>query len=539
MDFFYRTEDIKPNEVAQYFVETKQDRRIIDALKQQTPVILVGSRGVGKSFLLRMAQAELSRDLTKERVLPVYVTLNRSSLIKSSDPEQFHHWMLARMCHALIRAIKKLGLVVDVPRAAGTFAGGRFEINGGKTRVEQIVEAFERSWKTPGSYVDIEGLPSVDEFLEATEDLCEALDLRRVTFLIDEAAHVLLPAQQRQFFTLYRDLRSPFLSCNASVYPGLTSFGDTFQPSHDATLMMLDRDVLAPDYIENMREIVERQAHEKGNDSLIRNISHNTSSFSVLAYAASGNPRIMMKTVARAPKLNSTQINEATREYYRTDIWSDHSSLGENFVGHRPYVDWGRRFIEEQVLPEIKKKNDQYMTADRSTSCYFWIHRDAPQPVHEALRLLAYTGLVSEHSTGIRATRSEIGTRYAVNLGCLLALESTPAATGAGIAKNLTPKRMTEFGPNHPAYQDLLKSSPSFTHSDTSADLSRQLARELDVLDIPNWQKQGLRQLGLKTIGDVLDASEEKFKQIYRVGDVRSRRIRNAAIEAIFEYLSG
>lgn len=539
MDFFYRTEDIKPDEVEDYFVETQQDRKIIESIKQQNPVILVGSRGVGKSFLLRMAQSELIRDIERIRVLPVYVTLNRSSLIQTSDSEQFQHWMLARMCHFLIRALGKRGLLVSPPKSLGTIAGGRIDAATGATRIEQIVDTFERSWKDPGTSIDLRGLPTVDEFLETVEDLCEALDLRRITFLIDEAAHVLLPAQQRQFFTLYRDLRTPFVSCNAAVYPGLTSFGETFQPSHDATILILDRDVLAPDYVDSMREIVERQAQKQGDDSLLRNISQNAANFGVLAYAASGNPRIMLKTVAKAPKLNSNQVNEIIREYYRTDIWSDHSNLADTFSGHKPYVDWGRRFVEDHVLPEIKRKNDQYMTTDRSTSCYFWVHRDAPQPVREALRLLAYTGIVSEHSTGIRATRAEIGTRYAVNLGCLLALEPAPAASGIGIAKNLTPKRMTEFGANHPAYQDLLKSNPSFAPADPSSLLTDRLRQSLDVLDIPEWQKAGLRSLGLQTLGQVLEASEATFKQIHMVGDVRSRRIRNAATEAIFEYLSG
>ena len=50
----------------------------------------------------------------------------------------------------------------------------------GATRIGQIMESFEDSWKTPGSTVDIRGLPTIDEFLEAMEDLCGDLDLKRV-----------------------------------------------------------------------------------------------------------------------------------------------------------------------------------------------------------------------------------------------------------------------------------------------------------------------------------------------------------------------
>ena len=58
VEFFYRTEDIRSDEVLDYFVETKEDRRIVDSLKGRNPTILEGSRGVGKSFLFRVAEAE-------------------------------------------------------------------------------------------------------------------------------------------------------------------------------------------------------------------------------------------------------------------------------------------------------------------------------------------------------------------------------------------------------------------------------------------------------------------------------------------------
>ena len=97
-DFLFRTEDIKPEEIETYFVETGRDREIINALKARNPIVLSGSRGVGKSFLLRVAESELIKDFESDRVLPVYLSFNRSSLINTTDPQQFQHWMLARIC---------------------------------------------------------------------------------------------------------------------------------------------------------------------------------------------------------------------------------------------------------------------------------------------------------------------------------------------------------------------------------------------------------------------------------------------------------
>jgi hypothetical protein len=533
-EFFYRTEDISAGEILNYFVETAQDRAIVEALKARNPVVLVGSRGVGKSFLLRVAEAELLAGLQNTKVFPVYVTFNKSALLSTPDAAQFQHWMLARMCTRIVRSLRSAGILSVAPPSLSILSGGA-ESSSGTLKIEAIADAYEASWQHPGHVIDLSGLPSIEKFKDAMEDLCGAMGLKRFAIFIDEAAHIFLPDQQRQFFTLFRDLRSPQITCNAAVYPGVTSFGETFQLAHDATRMDVNRDVLADNYISSMRDIVEKQA-----DSVtISNIARNGQNFALLAYAASGNPRVLLKTLAKAPNVNSQQVNEVIREYYRGDMWAEHSGLVDKYVGHGRMIDWGRTFIENEVLPELQKKNRQYLTAGDKSTSFFWVHRDAPASVKEALRLLAYTGVVAEGDTGIKATRSEIGTRYSVNLGCLFALEQTPTATAYEIAKNLTPKRMSEYGANHEAFRELLANVPDFTQADLSEALARQLAKSVSVLDITQWQKDKLRSIGLNTIGDVLRADEAVLQTIYYVAEKRSRRMRNAALAAVYEYLSG
>jgi hypothetical protein len=536
-DFFLRTEDIRPEEIIDYFVESKQDRVIINSLKNRNPAILIGSRGVGKSFLLRVAQKELSDNFEKDRVFPVYLSFVRSSLLISTDPEQFKHWMLAKICSAVARALMKAGLVGAGSRVTSLLArtGAIAEEADTQSRIEQVAEAYENSWKLPARDIDASSVPSIDDLKETFEDLSEILKIERFALFIDEAAHIFLPEQQRQFFTLFRDLRSHCVTCNAAVYPGVTSFGDTFQPVHDATMLMVEREILSPQYVENMREIVEKQA----DSGILKSIVQNGRNFSILAYAASGNPRLLLKTLSAAPKVNSSQINEAVRDYYRTDIWSEHSALAEKYIGHREVIDWGRQFIESTVLPDIKSKNDVSMPLDKSTSAYFWIHRDSPEIVKEALRILSYTGVVTEQATGIKASRGEVGTRYIVNLGCLFALEQYPASTGFEIAQGLAVKRMTEFGANHPTYRSIVNHAATFVVQSGAGALEVQLKKPISVLDLSDWQKGKLTELALDTVGDVLGATEQKLKEAFYVGNVRARRMRNAAVAAVLEYLSG
>lgn len=537
IDFKYRTEDIRLEEIKPLFVETIQDRQIISSLESSNPTIIVGSRGVGKSFLLRMAEVELLESFDTLKRLPVYVSFSKSSLVQSTNPNAFYHWMLARICSRIIRTLKKRGLLAVVPRSVSLLAGGSTEMEPeDNVKIEKMVIQFEESWKNPSQNVDITQLPSIDDFKDAIEDLCESLSIRSISLLIDEAAHVFLPEQQRAFFTLFRDIRSPYLTCNAAVYPAVTYFGDTFQVEHDATVLDLDRDIMASDYIENMREIVMKQTDDS---TLLRHIEQNGENFAILAYAASGNPRIFLKTLARADKLTSTQIDSVIRGYYRQDIWKEHSSLADKYEAYKVLVDWGRDFMENYVLPDLSKKNKDYLEKEKYSTCFFWIHRDSPHFIKESLRLLSYSGIVNIHSKGMKATRGEIGTRYIVNLGCLFSLESLPAKTAFAIAKNLTIKRMSEFGMNHPSYKGLLDAAPIITSQQMPAILSKQLLKNISVLDLPEWQLTKLRSINLVTIKDIVESTESKLKEIKYIGDVRSRRMRNAAISAVYEYLSG
>lgn len=534
-DLLFRTEDIPNEELLELFVETKQDRDIIELIKATSPVVLVGSRGVGKSFLLRVAEEEMLLNFSRNRILPVYLTFTKSSLLHSEDKGQFINWMLARICVRIIRALRKQGFLASPPQAITVLTGG--STDGVNSKIENIASAYENSWQNSPNKIDTSGLPTVEDFIDAIEQICEELDIKRINLLIDEAAHIFRPEQQRQFFTLFRDLRTAFLSCNAAVYPGITAYGDSFQSSHDATFINIDRDILQIDYISKMREIVEKQL--EADSDLLNEISRNGQNFATLAYAASGNPRLLLKTIARAPKVTARQINEVIREFYRTELWSEHSGLSEKYPGHSILIDWGRRFIETIVLPELQKKNIQYISEDKKTTCFFWIHRDAPLSVKEAMRLLSYTGIVIEHSQGIKATRSEIGIRYMVNLGCLFSLESAPASSSFEIAKGLTPKRMSEYGMNFEYFKELIEVIPVFKESDISEVLQKELEKPVNVLDLSSWQKEMLDSIGMKCIRDILEASEEKLRTAHYIGEKRARRMRSAALASVYEYLNG
>lgn len=529
-ELLYRTEDFRLEEVLQYYVETPADRRIVNGLKGRSPIILKGSRGVGKSFLLRVAEAELKNELSSSKNLPVYLTFARAGLIRQSA-DGFLSWMIAKIAGAVTRAIVTNGLAVP----PGTALSQLMTPSAGLTTstVDRVSARFEEFWRSDGTVPETELLPEPEILKEALADICDALDLHRITLLVDEAAHVFIPDQQRQFFTLMRDLRSAYVSVKAAVYPGATAFGESFQPSHDATTMNVERTINDESYPSAMREIVLKQASVQA----ARQIRQYGDAFDTLAFAATGNPRTLLKTFDRRTPFNTGHAQDTIRQYYREEIWAEHSMLADRYPGHRILIDWGRKFIEDDVLPALYQRNQGH---ESQMSSAIWIHRDAPQAVRESLSLLCYSGILQEGVSGIRATRSEIGTRYLINLGCNLAQAADPVPYGRDLRRQFDIRRMQEFGSNHAAYRSLEGFSIDAIENRGNAALEARLEASIDNLDLSTFLRSKLQgDLGLTSIREVLAASEQDFQKAHYVGQVRSRQMRNAAVTAVIEYLSG
>ncbi|MDK3023550.1 hypothetical protein QO239_13185 [Cupriavidus taiwanensis] len=535
-NFYLRTESIKPDEIRNLFVASKEDRSIISALRSPEPCILEGSRGTGKSFLMRIAQQEI--DSSDKNCIAVFVSFNVSSLINTDDAHQFYHWMLAKSLRALLVALKKKGFAVS------TFSAGllsRDETADGEAverNLEKIVKEFEVSYKA-GASVEIEGLPDIEEVKDAIQEICIDNDISRVYFFFDEAAHVFRPEQQRQFFSLFKDLRSPYITCNAAIYPGVTYFGDSFEPIHDCLYRVIERDIRDPAYIQYFKEMVLKQAEKPLGDA----IENNVELFATLAYAGGGNPRMILKTVQDLAKFNSSNVDQVLKDFYRNKIWSEHTSLGEKYKGHKNLIDWGRDFLEKNVIIALQSYNEaRKHKGSEESSIYFWIHKDAPETVKEALRLLTYTGVIRKTDASIRATRSELGARYEVKYGCLLSLFANPHSESKDFYHSLSVKKYVEFGKSNSAYASITELSSAIEDDEKFvASVQSMMKRPISVLSmLSKWQIEKLQEAKIYTVEDLYNKTEDDLiEHIYGVGPARARIIKNAVSAELLEYLSG
>lgn len=128
-----------------------------------------------------------------------------------------------------------------------------------------------------------------------------------------------------------------------------------------------------------------------------------------------------------------------------------------------------------------------------------------------------------------------MGTRYMVNVGCLLSMEAKPASFGLDIVRNADIRRMSEYGANHLLY----KAIQGVLLDSTTDALQKQFLKSIDVLELTEWQKMKMHEIDVNTIGELVAATEEKLKQAKYIADVRARNIRNAGIAAVCEYLLG
>ncbi|PFA22245.1 hypothetical protein CN373_10820 [Bacillus cereus] len=553
-EFIFRTEDIRSQELIDIFVATKMDRDNLNYIKSKSPLLLEGSRGTGKTMLLRVAEKEMDEAFNSTRELAVFVNFSKAIFVDvNKDIGFFRNWMFSKVLFALKRKLEKKGILLSSTGILGNYFGFIDKEDDILQKLDDFIYVLENSWGNKNFDIsekvsEIFGVDirrvgiirDVDYFKALIEDICETCNIKRIVLLFDEACHNFIPIQQREFFTMFRDLRCPFISCKAAVYPGITSYG-TFQAFHDAMVKKVEREITSPDYLEKMREIVKNQV----DDNTYKIFEKNGDNFNALIYAASGNPRLLLKSLFMASEdlksLKTSNVNSTIKNFYRTNIWNEHTKLSDIYIGHKKLIDWGRWFVENKVLTETINKNEKRLNEEKhQQTIFFTIQRDAPAVVKQSIRILEYSGIISLHTEGTKV-RTDVFDRYQINFGVVLASESksTPVNRYKEIISDLSIKLFTEYGINSPSYENINELTFAKSEADVKKILETLLKEPIDKLDITGFQCDTLKNVGFTTLEDIISAKEEDLQKAYGIGPVKSRKIYNVAFNATIEYISG
>ncbi|SDC19539.1 hypothetical protein SAMN05216345_101881 [Cupriavidus sp. YR651] len=240
--FEERAENLSKVELENWTCLSIAEQQVLDKLKGPGAKLLSGPRGSGKSTLLRRAYFELCKE---RRAFPVYVNYSRALALeplfqtRANALELFRQWIFAKLLLGISDSAKDLNL-----KLASTFTD---YIEKARTFVHQLEVG-----KTPEAPPFSIG-PS--QMLELLRSISTSAGVARSVLLLDDAAHAFSLRQQQEFFEVFRELRSRYVSAKAAIYPGITSFSPNFHVGHEAEVLEAWLDPAAPSYLGTMRDI--------------------------------------------------------------------------------------------------------------------------------------------------------------------------------------------------------------------------------------------------------------------------------------------
>lgn len=546
--FEERAERLSREELQQWTALSDIDRQVIEKLKGPGVKLLLGPRGSGKSTLLKLAYYE---SLDSDQVLPIYVNYSHSLALEPLFHSQanalrlFRQWVLLKIIVGLQDVAKDLH--VDDGRVLAEKAA----------LAKHIIRDLERG--VVSDQLDLEVSPS--ELIDFLENTAVSLGRSRCVLLLDDAAHAFSIEQQREFFEIFRQLRSRRVAGKAAIYPGITSFSHSFNVGHEAEIIEAWYDPGEEYYIPLMKQIVEKRLGADLHARLGPGIDEYVT---LLAFAASGQPRGFLNMLSEAigdaenPKPPTKRRVVSAIEEYATYVDGVFRSLGDRFPRYGAFVSTGEE-VKNQILAILAEFNKGKPSDKRAL--VFGLKEPISDKLEKILQFLEYSGLVRK----LRAhSRGKIGSyqRYQIHSAVIF------TGGGLGLGQSYTTveliKSLSNFDPH-----EYCKVSPSRLLQEkveaislnlppcsvcgavrvsaeqkfcmkcgsklTEASLYQELLRKpISSLSIPQKKKDGIiRYTNLRTIQDVIMDDKQTLLDVPRIGKVWGARIRNLAEEYV------
>lgn len=551
MSVNFRADLLTEEEVKDEFVESIIESNAIEKLLSPIPLLLEGSRGCGKTMLLKKAKSIMSTEFNTKRELPVFISFSSTILVEEI---YFQKWMIAKILIGIKNALMEHLHLVDKDKSQvfQNMFGIKTE-NSNKTvfdGLSDLIGIFEKSnYENTSDELnklcndlnyDVLEFPVINDVgfvIEYVKKICQEFDLNRVYLFIDEASHNFLTIQQRKFFEFFRNLTCEYIVLNAAVYPGITSYGDKFQLYHDADIFQLNRKISDENYVIFMRDMLSKKIVR---NNQYKKLEKHGELLDIMIYASAGNPRTLIKslidvTEGFTKELRRKKMVEVIKDYYISDIWNDHSELLEKYPGHSELISWGREYIDNSIIDGIISRiNDSNEKGN-----YFAIDKENSKVVQRAFSILEYSGIVMKDKENLKKYqngKNRFFTRYQLNLGILIAKDRNPIDNCKEIINNLSVEKCYWVTSFPKVNIDLQKLESSDNSKET---INTILNRSVDCLEISDFLLEKVQELNCHLIKDIINKSPEYFKKAKYVGDVRSDKIYDEARAVVLEYISG
>jgi len=406
-----RTESLDNKSIIKYFIERNDDK--IARLLDKEQYLLEGSRGVGKTMLMKTAMLQSLEKFGQNSILPVWISfeesirLERISIVKNSiDP--FLQWTMGKILAETLNIILKIKpeankqLDNKLSKIFGTEEIHKDEkysdlLNSYIKLLEKadIKDSSELEDKTPSQNL-MNVLDNPYTFKEFLLTLIKDFNLSRIVFLFDEAAHVFSYAQQEKFFTFFKALRDPKIACKAAVYPGITNYGKSFERGQDAKELRINWNASKKDDLEYIKKILKKRI--QGYSPVYwQQLTANTDIIDMICICSNGNPRFAFHIIDEIDfnkKITNQSLINTIRSVFKTK-WTEFSTLRKRLIKYETHIYEAEKLIKETIIPNLLLWNDKQRKANKKLSGGINISTDVYDKLHKLFAILDYSNLIN------------------------------------------------------------------------------------------------------------------------------------------------
>lgn len=576
-----RTESLDDNVILEYFIERNDDK--INRLLDSEQYLLEGSRGVGKTMLMKAAMLKSQADFGSNSILPVWISFEESIrleriYINDNSIDPFLQWTMGKILYETL--IKLYQLKPPCIK--------ELNIRLSKIFNNSISDKTDKYFKILNDYIkELEkgDLKNSDEIrnVSPSVELINILDnpqtfkefllsvirdnkLKRIVFLFDEAAHVFSFSQQEKFFTFFKSLRDPKIACKAAVYPGITNYGKYFERGQDAKELKIEWNPLAPNDIKYIKTILKKRIQNYSSEYWNK-LTNNAQIIDAICVCSNGNPRFAFHIIDELENTKAFKSNiklqlliNAIRSVFNIK-WKEFDTLKHRLIRYNQYINEAEFFIKDSILPNLRVWNDKQREKKRKLSMGFYISTKAYELLEKIFSVLAYSNIVNIDHSKKSLGKQKYGYHIAINPSILytdlilkdveelnktsLSIEYNQAYfETTNIIRGLIEKLKieNEFRCSNPlcdfkTTQELFKFCPKcgnkIDHQEEDSLYKILRSHSIDNLKLSRKLIQRIKTK-FKNIGELYDADEAAIRMKY-IKDVRVILIKNSVIE----YMSG
>lgn len=553
--FVEQAEYLQPDDLLRWSAQHPNEKEIIKKLSLSGAKLITGPRGCGKTTLLLKAYYTMGRN-EKSESLPIYVNYKISLKLeplytdRASATFWFKQWLLAKIYLGLYESLNAFHSDLE------------HEISKSIDYLKTLVSDLELGKVSNNQSDPIEVWNLADDI----DALLKRSGRTRCVLLLDDAAHAFSAQQQRDFFELYRQLKSRNISPKAAIYPGVTHIPG-FQ-GHDAEEVNVWIDPYSSEYLEFMRNLVSKRVPENVFEAFMKKEDY----FNLACYSAFGMPRALLNMIRKfysideelldgsKVQFNFKEVLSAIREGFHNTV-SVFDSLRIKLPIYGKFVYSGHSMLGV-IYSAIKTYNQGKSRSLQSVTVA--LRDDTSQEIQRVFGFFQYAGIVRFSG---KVSRGEKGTflLYRIHIAGLVennALIGAKAINAENYVFSLRHRNAHAFtrvssstllkgraedvclvldlppcrNCNTPRPSSEARFCPScgqpFKDSSVFNSLSEQ---SVDLLSLTQTRVSRIREYSsIKTIKDVLmDHDGSELRKVPQIGPVWAKRIQSYAEEFI------